>query len=87
MGEIKSDQMKNHDYRIMLLPYLYGQYRIQLIKLEGDNIVRECCTYDCLKAVQAMTALRLSDKPEALMEEWATKDNCEAPGARIRLDQ
>lgn len=79
---------KNQGYYVVIRQFLFGQYRLQLVKrnaLDGD-IVREACTYDLLTAIGTRDAICAADIPEAYMESLATKDNCEYQGGRIRLD-
>lgn len=77
--------MINGEYHIEVQPYLFGQFRIQLVK--GENIVREACTYELLKCVQTVVNLRACEDPEGWMQDLATKENCKGEGGRIRLDQ
>lgn len=87
--------MENEGYSILVRPYAFGQYRIQLTKVglkdpwapKGHGaIVREMCTYDQAKAHEVVDRLAEAEDPEQTAEGYAEDWNCEYPGGRIRLD-
>lgn len=93
--EVFAHQMKDQRHTILVQPYMFGQFRIQLTdisKIDPDappghgSIVREFCTYKFDKMALVVTQLRDTDDPEAVAESFATPSNCEGPGGRIRLD-
>lgn len=78
-------------YRIEIWPYLFGQYRVMLIKGEnrfglGPNVVRQMCTYAPEIAVKVCAKLVKSPNPEKFCRRLERPWNCEYPGGRIRLD-
>lgn len=86
---IEPAYMANHQFGIIVWPFLFGQHRIQLIDMTRpieDNVARELCTFDPALARITVMDLSLSYDPighcNALTEAW----NCDGPGAPIRLD-
>ncbi len=81
-------------YRVRILPYNFGQFRIQLIDPRFPDImspgegtiVREMCTYERSKANSVAVALMGARDPEEVAESYAQPYNCEGKGGRIRLD-
>lgn len=95
LAEVLPDQMTSKNHTLIVMPYLFGQFRVQLTRLDRPDtfappghgsIVRELCTYDPHLAGHVVFLLRLSADPEASCEELAKPWNCEYPGGRIRLD-
>jgi hypothetical protein len=76
---------------VTVIPYLGGQYRIQLLRMDFPmdvNIVREMCTYLPTTARMALGDLQMAEDPEEYCRTLESVYNCEAPGrGRIRLDQ
>lgn len=85
-------------YGVVVRPYMFGQYRIQLTRLYPDGsdepfgpaghgeIVREMCTYDPRVAHSTVAALIAAPDPEAHCRTLERPHNCEGEGGRIRLD-
>lgn len=96
LGEVPAGQMTSKTHTVLIRPYAYGQFRIQLTRLDQRDpyapighggIVRELCTYDARTAGRVVLMLRLAADPEAYCRELERPWNCEAAGrGRIRLD-
>jgi hypothetical protein len=94
--EVLPDQMCSKTHTILVQGFLFGQYRIQLTRLDRPDpfappghgsIVRELCTYNPHTAGTVALILRLASDPEAYCRELERSWNCEDPGhGRIRLD-
>lgn len=93
--EVKPHSMENDTYSVLVRPYAFGQYRIQLTNAtvnafgapEGHGaIVREMCTYEKDTMLGIVDSLRETETPEKFCEGLATDYNCEYEGGRIRLD-
>ena len=93
LAEFPREQMGNARYSLRVMPFLLGQFRLQLLDHErlwpGTNepeIVQELCTYkpDTYRMVSA--AIIMAVEPLAYCLTLATKFNCDGPGGRIRLD-
>lgn len=92
---IEITTLRNPHYTILVWPFMYGQYRIQLTdKRQPDffapdghgAIVQQLCTYSGPRFVETCVLLGTADDPLALARSWARPWNCESPGGRIRLD-
>lgn len=92
---VPSDQMTSKTHTLIVMPFAYGQFRIQLTRLDRPDpfapighgsIVREMCTYSPHTAGNIVLMLRLAADPEAYARELERPWNCEHPGGRIRLD-
>jgi hypothetical protein len=73
----------------------FDQWRIILCEQprgDGDDwqghgpIIRQCSTYESVRAVQVLAALIVASDPDGLLEEIARPWNCDGPGAPIKLD-
>lgn len=99
--EILPEDMRNKDYSVIVQPYMFGQFRIQLTKVtdpdpfapEGHgSIVRELDTYKPETASWCMMELSEAEDPERWCIEQERDWNCEFSGDgplhgdRIRLD-
>lgn len=93
--EVQPTKMTNADYSVIVWPYAFGQFRIQLTNVAiGDPfapaphgaIVREMCTYDKQTMLDTVEKIRGSDDPEAFCRTLEKPWNCEYQGGRIRLD-
>ncbi len=82
---------ENERYEIFIVPYLLGQYRIQICDktnlVDGlPDIIREMCTYQEQTKTRVVKELVESEDPLIAAETYAKPYNCEGLGARIRLD-
>lgn len=93
--QILPKDMSNDEYSILIRPYAFGQYRIQLTNVtrpalgapEGHgDIVREMCTYKADTMREVTKGLAAAGDPEAYCETLVRPYNCEYKGGRIRLD-
>lgn len=93
--EVLRDRMASNRHTVVVRPYTYGQYRIQLTRIDRPDpfappghgsIVRELCTYSPGMAADVVLKLRLAADPEGFCETLAHPGNCEYRGGRIRLD-
>lgn len=84
--EVTPAGMKNPAYRVEVWPYMFGQFRIQLLNDASLDILRECCTYESARCREVLVGLAQADDPPAYLETLATPHNCEGKGGRIRLD-
>jgi hypothetical protein len=93
--EVLSDQMVSKTHTILVQPFMFGQYRIQLTRVDRPDpfapaghgsIVREMCTYNPRTVATLALFLRLAADPEAYCRELERPWNCESSGGRIRLD-
>ena len=88
-------ELRNPRYTILVHAYLLGQFRIHITDKEcpdpgapagHGSLVQDLCTYDSQKMVATVMMLRCAADPVALARSLATRENCEWPGYRIRLD-
>ncbi len=93
--EVFAHQMKDQQHTILVQPYMYGQFRIQLTDISKPDldapsghgsIMRELCTYQADTMEFVCKQLQEAMDPEAVAESFAKSWNCEGPGGRIRLD-
>jgi hypothetical protein len=93
--EVKSTEMKNPKYSIIVRSYLFDQKRIQLTLVDAKDetapeghgvIVREFCTYNKSTCDETVSLLKKSSEPEEFAKTLERPGNCEGPGGRIRLD-
>jgi hypothetical protein len=82
-------------HSVLVRPYAYGQYRIQLTRTDRPDydapeghgsIVRELCTYNRATAYLIASAIATAEEPEAYCFGLERPWNCEYTGGRIRLD-
>lgn len=92
---VASGNMANPRYSILVWPYAFGQYRIQLTDTTRQapfapaghgEIIRELCTYSPETMKQVVAELRQAGDPESVCQSLARPWNCEYIGGRIRLD-
>ena len=94
LAYVPPSSMANQRYAVQVMPYAFGQYRLQLLDTarpdclwpDLPSIVREACTYHAVTMAGRVAELIASADPEATMERWAAPYNCEGKGERIRLD-
>lgn len=85
--EVKPGTMVNGEYRVEVWSYAFGQYRIILMRRDDPiTMVRQMCTYKRGMFTKTVIELASAGDPESYCEALAKPWNCEAPGARIRLD-
>jgi len=93
--EIPEKDMANGNYTVLVRPYTFGQFRIQLTDLRITDdyapsghgaIVREMCTYKQDTMEKITSGLAQARDPEVYAESLVKPGNCEGPGGRIRLD-
>lgn len=93
IAEFPRDRMGNRRYSLRVMPYLFGQFRLQLLdheRLEPDtgqpSIAQELCTYKRDIYTMVSSAIIMAVDPLAYCLTLANKYNCDGPGGRIRLD-
>lgn len=93
--EAKGSAMANPKYSVLVLPYLFGQFRIQITDTEIPDkyavpghgaILREMCTYNVDKMLDVVDSITNAADPLGLIKSLETPRNCEWPSGRIRLD-
>ena len=93
--DIPAGKLQSPRHGILVWPYLLGQYRIQLTRIDQRDpfapaghggIVEQMCTYKPARAAEIVLALIVQDDPEAFVRSLARPWNCDGPGGRIRLD-
>lgn len=94
--EVRQGTMFSPVHTVLVRPYLYGQFRIQLTRIdkpepyapEGHGtIVRELCTYRQDIMIETVARLAVASDPEEACRDMERPWNCDAPGrGRIRLD-
>ena len=92
---VRSIDMENSNYSVIVQLYLFGQFRIQITDIKTPDplappghgsIVREMCTYNPLTCAETVFNIKNAKDPEKFAESLANEKNCEHPGGRIRLD-
>jgi hypothetical protein len=93
---VAGDDMISKNHSVLVRPYMFGQYRIQLTRIDRPDpfappghgsICRELCTYDHTRMMATVLQLVSAKDPEAYCCTLETPSNCEVPGSgRIRLD-
>ena len=85
----------NHHYSVIVRHYMCDQYRIQLCDIRVPDpwsppmhggLVQELCTYHEKRALAVTDLLCMVREPLEMARCFATPDNCEYDGGRIRLD-